>query len=87
MCIVEGLPDEGKRLFCSAILQYQLYIGARVDDTAKLSKANVKANLDASLDKLSLISKLCWSKHIQEENQGMYYVCCRPFELLLFVII
>ena len=49
-------------------------MGARVDDTAKLSKANIKANPDASLDKLSLITKLCWSKNIQEENQGMYYI-------------
>ena len=74
MRIVEGLPNEGKRLFCSAVLRYQLHMGARVDDTAKLSKANIKANPDASLDKLSLITKLCWSKNIQEENQGMYYI-------------
>jgi len=74
MRIVEALPDEGKRLFCSAVLRYQLHMGARVDDTAKLSKANIKANPDAALDKLSLITKLCWSKNIQEENQGMYYI-------------
>ena len=83
MRIVEGLPDEGKRLFCSAVLRYQLHMGARVNDTAKLSKANIKANPDASLDKLSLITKLCWSKNIQEENQGMYYIVDSNYYLLL----
>ena len=84
MRIVEGLPDEGKRLFCSAVLRYQLHMGARVDDTAKLSKANIKANPDASLDKLSLITKLCWSKNIQEENQGMYYILLSIRRIIIY---
>ena len=74
MHIIEGIGDIGKRLFCSALLRYQLAMGARVDDTAKLSKTNIKCNSEPALEQLSLTTKLCWSKNIQEEKQGMY-VC------------
>ena len=72
MHIIEGVGDIGKRLFCSAVLRYQLAMGARVDDTAKLSKTNIKCNSEPALEQLSLTTKLCWSKNIQEEKQGMY---------------
>ena len=72
MHIIEGIGDIGKRLFCSAVLRYQLAMGARVDDTAKLSKTNIKCNSEPALEQLSLTTKLCWSKNIQEEKQGMY---------------
>ena len=72
MHIIDGVGDIGKRLFCSALLRYQLAMGARVDDTAKLSKTNIKCNSEPALEQLSLTTKLCWSKNIQEEKQGMY---------------
>ena len=72
MHIIEGVGDIGKQLFCSAVLRYPLAMGARVDDTAKLSKTNIKCNSEPALEQLSLTTKLCWSKNIQEEKQGMY---------------
>lgn len=65
------MSDEGKRLFCSAVYHYQLAMGARIDDTLKLLQTNLKHNADLSLQKLSLISKLCWSKIVMEERDGM----------------
>ena len=79
MHFIENLGDVGKHLSlsCAAVLQYQLAMGARrVNDTSKLSKNNVKHKSDPSLDKLSLLAKLCWSKNIQEGNQGMSVVVC-----------
>ena len=77
MYFIEDLGDVGKHLSCAAVLQYQLAMGARrVNDTSKLSKNNVKHKSDPSLDKLSLLAKLCWSKNIQEGNQGMSVVVC-----------
>ena len=89
MHIIEGIGDIGKRLFCSAVLRYQLAMGARVDDTAKLVKTNIKCNSEPSLEELLLTTKLCWSKNIQEEKQGMY-VCMYMmllFELLFIIVV
>ena len=85
MHIIEGIGDIGKRLFCSAVLRYQLAMGARVDDTAKLSKTNIKCNSEPALEQLSLTTKLCWSKNIQEEKQGMYMMLL--FELLFIIVV
>ena len=89
MHIIEGVDHIGKRLFCSTVLRYQLAMGARVDDTAKLSKTNIKCNSEPALEQLSLTTKLCWSKNIQEEKQGMY-VCMYMmllFELLFIIVV
>ena len=85
MHIIEGVDHIGKRLFCSALLRYQLAMGARVDDTAKLSKTNIKCNSEPALEQLSLTTKLCWSKNIQEEKQGMYMMLL--FELLFIIVV
>ena len=58
MHIIEGIGDIGKRLFCSAVLRYQLAMGAQVDNTAKLSKTNIKCNSEPALEQLSLTTKL-----------------------------
>ena len=76
MRIIEGIGDIGKRLFCSALLRYQLSMGARVDDTSKLSKTNIKCNSEPALEQLSLTTKLCWSKNIATQKQGMYVIVC-----------
>ena len=51
-------------------------MGARVDDTAKLSKTNIKCNSEPALEQLSLTTKLCWSKNIATQKQGMYVIVC-----------
>ena len=76
MRIIEGIGDIGKRLFCSALLRYQLSMGARVDDTSKLFKTNIKCNSEPALEQLSLTTKLCWSKNIATQKQGMYVIVC-----------
>ena len=68
--IIEEMSNEGKRLFCSAVYHYQLAMGARIEDTSKLLQTNLKHNADLTLQKLSLISKLCWSKNVMEEKDG-----------------
>ena len=85
MRIIEGIGDIGKRLFCSALLRYQLAMGARVDDTSKLSKTNIKCNTEPALEQLSLTTKLCWSMNIQEEKQGMYV--CNVVVQILFICV
>ena len=65
------MDDVGKRLFCSAVYRYQLAMGARIDDTSKLLQTNFRHNSDLTLQRLSLISKLCWSKNVMEERDGM----------------
>ena len=65
------MDDVGKRLFCSAVYRYQLAMSARIDDTLKLLETNVRHNSDLTLQKLSPISKLCWSKNVMEEKDGM----------------
>ena len=81
MNILEQSDNVAKRLFCSAVYRYQLAMGARIDDTSKLSKRNIKANTDPTLESLSLVTKLCWSKNVMDEQDGTFiiiyfYSCC-----------
>lgn len=68
MNILEESNNVGKRLFCSAVYQYQLAMSARIDDTSKLAKSNIKANTDSTLKSLSLVTNFCWSKNAMDEE-------------------
>ena len=74
MNILEQSDNVANRLFCSAVYRYQLAMGARIDDTFKLSKRNIKANTDPTLESLSLVTKLCWSKNVMDEQDGTFII-------------
>ena len=44
--MLESTPDDGKRLFLSAIYRFQLHLGGRIDDTSKVLKRSMKQNTD-----------------------------------------
>ena len=53
--MLESTPDDGKRLFLSAIYRFQLHLGGRIDDTSKVLKKSMKHNTDPSIDLLRYV--------------------------------
>ena len=53
--MLESTPDDGKRLFLSAIYRFQLHLGGRIDDTSKVLKSSMKQNTDPSIDSLRYV--------------------------------
>ena len=41
-----------------------------MDKTSKLVKNSIKANTDLTLESLSLVMKLFWSKNVMDEQDG-----------------
>ena len=70
MKIIDDFPDNAKSLFCAVLFWYQFLMGARIDDTAKLLKINLKASPTKDEEKYCLMTKLCWSKTVVEERDG-----------------
>ena len=67
---IEAMEDVTMRVFLSAYFKYQLHMGARLDDTAKLMQENIYHNQNDELGSLSLLNKLCWSKNMHEERES-----------------
>ena len=53
--MLESTPNDGKRLFLSAIYRFQLHLGGRIDDTSKVLKSNMKHNTDPAIDSLRYV--------------------------------
>ena len=61
-------------------------MGARIDDSAKKLSNNLKLNADDSMKHLSLTSRLCWSKNVNEERDAPDQIllgCAHPFYCVL----
>ena len=70
MKLIERCEDPALRLFLLAYFRYQLHLGARLDDVAKLRQDNIFISTDEAIASASLFTRLCWSKNIRDERQS-----------------
>ena len=45
-------------------------MGARIDDSSKALNYNLKLNPNTSMNHLSLLTQLCWSKNVNKERDA-----------------
>jgi hypothetical protein len=82
---LEANEDVEIRLFSSAIMRFQLSMIARIDDSAKLRVDNLKTNPQHI--EFSILSKLCWSKNVQEERDAPDQILMGAMNKLYCVLI
>ena len=66
--VFEKHPDIDKRMFLSAVFKYQYHLGARVDDSCKALKINIKPMANEEHANYAVSTEVCWSKNILEER-------------------
>ena len=66
--VFEKHPDIDKRMFLSAVFKYQYHLGARVDDSCKALKINIKPMANEQHANYAVTTEVCWSKNIMEER-------------------
>ena len=45
-------------------------MGARIDDSSKALSCNLKPNPNETMNHLSVLTQLCWSKNVNEERDA-----------------
>ena len=88
--MLESTPDDGKRLFLSAIYRFQLHLGGRIDDTSKVLKRSMKQNTDPATALLRyVIIYVCFFLSFIYNSVSPYFLLsfcfCKSFNTDLLV--